>query len=394
MTTPVCFPDPRWILGSGLPASSLAFVNSQPYRRGLRTAGSTAAATRIRAVVLSFVFLLASPLLAQDKTDVMIMKNGDRMTCRIKGLSAGILYVSFDYIDGTASVDWSKVARLESKQLFIVKTQDGSIYTGTLATAETAGRPVKIQVVQGPGEKVTIDRSQVVQMVETSEKFWQRFNGEISLEVIHSKGNQSTQYSLASQTVYLRERWSAQANFSSNLSSSNGASSSTRNSLDLSGRHVLPWNNWFYSGLGGFLQSSEQGIRLQSTLGGGVGRYFKNTDRASISVLGGAAWQKTNYHQSIVPLGTQSLAAALISADVRLFRFSKTNLSATADLLPALSVPGRVRVDTNASYYVKLFSNLSWNASFYGNWDNQPPQGFSGSDYGTSSGLSWTFGLK
>jgi hypothetical protein len=31
----------------------------------------------------------------------------------------------FDYIDGTASVDWSKVARLESNQIFIVKTQDG-----------------------------------------------------------------------------------------------------------------------------------------------------------------------------------------------------------------------------------------------------------------------------
>lgn len=25
--------------------------------------------------------------------------------------------------------------------------------------------------------------------------------------------------------------------------------------------------------------------------------------------------------------------------------------------------------------YVKLFSNLSWRASFYGNWDNQPPAG-------------------
>jgi len=32
--------------------------------------------------------------------------------------------------------------------------------------------------------------------------------------------------------------------------------------------------------------------------------------------------------------------------------------------------------------------------SFYGNWDNQPPPGFSGSDYGSSSGLSWTFGLR
>jgi hypothetical protein len=48
----------------------------------------------------------------------------------------------------------------------------------------------------------------------------------------------------------------------------------------------------------------------------------------------------------------------------------------------------------NAAYYVKLFSNLKWNVSFYGNWDNQPLPGFASGDYGTSSGLSWTFGLK
>ena len=30
----------------------------------------------------------------------------------------------------------------------------------------------------------------------------------------------------------------------------------------------------------------------------------------------------------------------------------------------------------------------------YGNWDNRPPANFSGSDYGSSSGLSWTFGIK
>src|SRR6478672_7594150 len=104
----------------------------------------------IRVLILNFLLFLAAPLLARDKTDLLIMKNGDRMTCEIKGLNSGVLYVSFDYIDGTASVNWSKVARLESTQLFIVKTEDGSAYTGTLNTAETAGgRPVKIQVVEG-----------------------------------------------------------------------------------------------------------------------------------------------------------------------------------------------------------------------------------------------------
>ena len=47
----------------------------------------------------------------------------------------------------------------------------------------------------------------------------------------------------------------------------------------------------------------------------------------------------------------------------------------------------------NSTYYIKITGNLSW-VSFYGNWDNQPPPGFVGSDYGTSSGLSWTFGIK
>jgi hypothetical protein len=84
----------------------------------------------------------------------------------------------------------------------------------------------------------------------------------------------------------------------------------------------------------------------------------------------------------------------LIYVDARFFKFSKTNLDATAAILPVLSDPRRVRIDMNASYYIKLISNLKWNISFYGNWDNQQPQGFSGSDYGVSSGLSWTYRLK
>jgi hypothetical protein len=279
--------------------------------------------------------------------------------------------------------------------LFIVKTQDGSVYTGRLNTPETpAGQPVKIQVVENPEKEVVINRSQIVKMGETSEKFWQRFNGEINWRIIYSKGNQSTQYNLASETEYLRERWSAEADFSSNLSSSRGLNASTRNNLQLSASRLLRWNNYFYSGIGNFLQSSEQGITLETALGGGIGRYFKNTNHATISVLGGLAWEVTSYKPSIVPQGAQNLAAAVIAANVKLFRFNKTNLSVTATLFPAISEPGRVHFNTNAAYYVKLFSNLSWNVSFYGNWDNRPPTGFSGSDYGSSSGLSWTFGVK
>ncbi len=86
----------------------------------------------IRAVTLIWALLLATPLFARESTDVIVMKNGDRLTGEIKGLNEGVLYMSMNYILGTSSVQWSKVAHLESKQLFLVKTEDGSVYTGTL----------------------------------------------------------------------------------------------------------------------------------------------------------------------------------------------------------------------------------------------------------------------
>ena len=198
----------------------------------------------IRVVFLISALVLTTPLFARTNTDVLIMKNGDRMTCQVKGLDEGVLYVGFDYIDGTASVQWSKVARLQSSQLFIVKTEDGSVYTGKLNTPETpVGQPVRIQILETPEKEVALAPKKIVGMSETSEKFWRRFNGQLSFGVIYSKGNQSAQYSLGSQAEYLRERWSAQARLSSTLSSSSGTSASTRNLLDLGGNHMMPWNN-------------------------------------------------------------------------------------------------------------------------------------------------------
>jgi Protein of unknown function, DUF481 len=342
------------------------------------------------------IFISALPLHARDKTDVLVMKNGDHMTCEVKGLDQGVLYVSFDYIDGTTSVDWSKVQRLESRQLFLVKTASGEVYSGTLKTPEgPADQPVKIEVVVTEAhEAPLIERSQVVSMIATSDRFWERFNGQIALGLIYAKGNQSTQYSLSSDATYVRERWTAGASFDSNLSSSAGVSTSTRNSLNLTAQHLLPPENWFYAGLGGILTSTEQQIEIQSTVGGGIGRFLKNTNRTRISLLGGAAWQGTTYQSPVPESNNQNLVAGLIYVDARFFRFSKTNFNANATLLPALSEPGRLRVETNAAYYIKIFSNLKWNISFYGNWDNQPPLNLPGSDYGSSSGLSWTFGLK
>lgn len=349
---------------------------------------------RLRHITICLL-LCSAPLLARESTDVIVMKNGDHLTGEIKGLSGGVLYVSMQYILGTSSLQWSKVDHIESKQLFLVKTENGSVYTGTLSTAETgSGRPVTLEVVEAPNESVQLKRAEVVEMDQTSERFWQRFNGEINTGIIYSKGNQNTQFSLSSDVAYPRERWQAAASYNSTLSTSTGATASTRNQFSLSALHLLPWEHWFYAGYGNVLQSSEQGIDLQSGAAGGIGRFLANTNHATILLVGGFGWQRTAYSQSVISAPTQNVATGLIAGTAKLFWFNKTNLDVTGAVFPAISQPGRVFSMLNVTYYIKLVSNLSWNVSFYGNWDSRPPPTFSGSDYGTSSGLSLTFGNR
>jgi hypothetical protein len=345
--------------------------------------------------ILCSVLLFTAPLLAREKSDVIVMNNGDRFTGEIKGLDAGVLYVSFDYMDGTSSLQWTKVHHLESKQLFVVKTEDGTVYSGTLQTAEsTAERPIQIQISESPEHVETVEQLRIVEVDQTANTFWGRLNGQVNSGIMYSKGNQSTQYNLSSSVEYPRDRWAAGANINSSLASSTGDSASTRNSLAINALRLLRWNNWYYSGLGNFLQSSTQDIQLQTNLSGGIGRYLKNTNHAKISVLAGFAWQNTRYSHSTNSQNNPNIAAAVVAADVKLFKFDKTNLDVSATVFPALSQPGRVFFNTNITYYVKLFRNFTWNVSFYGNWDNQPPAHFSGSDYGTSSGIGWKFGNR
>jgi hypothetical protein len=355
----------------------------------------TGRAVMIRPIILSSTLLFCLPLLAQGKNDVLVMKNGDRFTCEIKGLSAGVLSVDLSYVDGSIAVQWSKVAHLESNRLFLVKTESGAVYTGKISTSgESNDPPIKIELAETPGEKVEVPQQRIINLNQTAEGFWHRFDGAINTGSLYSKGNESAQFNVSSQVAYHRERWSSQAGLNSSLSTNSGANVSTRNQIDLNAMRLLRWNNWFYAGNTSFLQSSVQEISLQTTIGGGVGRYLKNTNRSRISVLGGFGWQNVKYTQNAVDQGTQNIAVGFASTEIEFFKFKKTNLDVSASLFPALSDPGRVHFNTNAVYYIKLIGDLSWNFSFYGSWDSRPPITLPKSDYGTSSGLSWTFGNR
>jgi hypothetical protein len=61
-------------------------------------------------VVASFI---GSPALARDKTDVILVSNGDRLTGEIKQLEHGILRLGTNYM-GEVQIEWDDIVRIES----------------------------------------------------------------------------------------------------------------------------------------------------------------------------------------------------------------------------------------------------------------------------------------
>jgi len=347
---------------------------------------------KLKNLLILLVLPAAGNIWARPQTDVLVMRNGDRFTCEIKKLERGVLYAGFDYVDGTVSIAWSKVARVESSQLFIVHTQDGAVYEGTLRTPETpAQQPVKIEVLELTQQAATLERTNIVEMAQTAESFWRRLSGNIDSGLIYQKGNDTTQYNIGAELRLKRDLWSGSAGISSALSKSSGATASTRNQARLRALRLVGRKQWFYNGAAEFLQSSQQGINFQTTLGGGVGRFLKDTNNARIAVSAGLAWQETKYEPSIGSQSPPNALAGMFTGDLHLFKFKKTSVDITASVLPVLTEAGRVRSYVNTAYSIQIISNLWFKISFYGNWDNRPPATFSGSDYGTSSSISWSF---
>src|SRR5580698_806993 len=136
-------------------------------------------AMTIRAIIFCSTLLFSVPLFAQNdkNTDVIVMKNGDRFTCEIKSLGAGVLSVKLDYVDGTIGIQWSQVAHLESNRLFLVHTESGEVYTGKISTSGASNDPpIKIEIAEAPVKEVEVAQPKIIQLTQTSAGFWRRFD--------------------------------------------------------------------------------------------------------------------------------------------------------------------------------------------------------------------------
>jgi hypothetical protein len=339
---------------------------------------------------LLFALILVAPetASARPRKDVLIMNNSDHITCEIIRLVRGYLYVRLVYGEGTVSLDWSKVSRVDSPQQFVFTDENGRRYTGTLQKLAIKAEQFE-EEVKSKGGALQVDGAEVVEIERSDVGFWRNQHGSINFGLNFAKQSNRTQYNLNADDTYSRERWSVSGNLTSNLAT--GGGSDLRNDLILKGGRQLLSPRNLGVGYSEFLQSDGQELDLRTTLGGGLGHFFRYTNGARILGLAGFVLNRERYSSG--PRTGQSVnsAEAMIGTQMNFFSFKTMNILGTVQLYPSITDAGRVRLDANASSRLRIARELYWNVGYYQNYDSRPPSNTPQTDYGFSSGLGWTY---
>lgn len=328
----------------------------------------------------------AAPALAQ-KTDLVYLTNGDRITGDVKSLARGRLLVKTHSL-GNLYVEWSAVDRIVSDKPLQLELDNGRRVLGKLAKTDDN----RTLVTDGYGESQAIQIDQVVRIdpVYIDRGFWKRLDGKIGLGLNYTKGSEVAQLYFHGNAKYRKVGSEYQLNWNSILTSNGTGEDSQRGDIRGTYRRYLD-NRWFWTGLANIDRNDELGIRKRFSAGGGAGRILRQRKDSQISLVAGAVATAED------PTGESAKDTnieAIFIGDYGLFKFAtpKTELRTTLTVWPSITDWGRVRSNFDITLGQEVINDdISISLTAYATYDNQPPSGAEEEDYGFITTLDYSF---
>src|SRR5262252_1358597 len=139
----------------------------------------------LRAGIVLLIGILSAPAAwGADKTDVVTLRNGDRITGDVDGLSRGRLSLKTDDA-GTIQIEWNKILRIEAKQrLFDVSTSDGPRFLGSLGTTGDG-----LVLVIGSAGSDSLQMYEVTSITPIGKSFWKKLDGAVDAGFSYTKSS-------------------------------------------------------------------------------------------------------------------------------------------------------------------------------------------------------------
>lgn len=329
--------------------------------------------------------LLISAGAAAQYTDVIHLRNGDRITGNIKELDRGKLRVSTLTMD-TVYLHWVDVESIESSKYLRIEKTDGGFNYGRLQQTET---PAALGVVDNR-RLVELPTSEVaaVRPLRVDDSFWARLEGEVKSGIDYKRASDVFTLNLASSIRLREEKY--EIGFSADWNETRRTENNNASRANLAGDYTrFLRDRWFWRGTGGFERNDELGINLRAIATASAGRYLLRNSMMRLEVNAGIAANRE--FRSGVDDVTSLEGVVRSSFDIFVFNVPKTILEASVSLFPGITESGRFRTSTDIGLKSEFVRDLFWDLTFYSTSDNQPPQGAQSSDYGIVTSLGASF---
>jgi len=337
------------------------------------------------------VAAMAVPRTAQaaPKTDVVVLVNGDHITCEIKSLEHNKLKVSTDHM-GTVYIEWDKIRSVQSNQHFLLERTDGSRYYGQWVTG---GSEQELMVRRDAGRDPEPLAMETVVRAEPIEggKLLNRLDGYVSAGFAYTKASDRGSIDLAgglSSRTRIRE-WALDG--SMNLTNDGSDEDATDERWDVSGRwRRFLANRFFWEGFGGLQRNTELDLNLRALAGGGAGRYLVQTNQGDWVVITGLAYTHENYTGGEAFNSIEAVLATQFS--VFRYDFPETDITGNLAVLPSLTQSGRYRGEGDLRIKYEFVDDLYFELRLYGSYDSKPPsEETEKGDYGFVTSLGYSF---
>jgi len=343
--------------------------------------------------LLAGVLLLAPAPAHAQKTDRVVIVNGDVITGEVKGLTRGKLDYNTDDA-GRLSIKWEKVIGLTSSHFFEVEMASGVKYYGRLESPQNDGT----MIVEAAGNGAdTLRIRDVVEINPLDAGFFQRTKAYLDAGFTFAKANKATTFTLSGQLDYHGPKLGTTLSFDSYAQGQENTPSTSRNSLSLRGTRFLP-NRWSAGLLTQAEQNDELNLDLRFTGGLAAGRVLHQSNRSELQA--GAGLVVTTERFTSSPDGGASADTnkvnleGLLTATWDAFRFDspKLDLSTSLVLFPSISSPGRVRGEWSLRLKYELFKDFNVGINLTDTFDSRPPDTTaSRNDFITSLTVGWSY---
>ena len=334
---------------------------------------------------LIFLLLLSSHKIAfAAKTDILILKNGDRITGEIKELKFAKLSYGTDD-GGTINFEWDKIAYLKTVNQYQIETDDGVIYYGALDTDTLASKLLIISAT----DTVALEFPTVVWIIRVKKKFWSRLNASLSLGSNYTKASEVAVVSFTSNANYRTRKHYFDINLSTINTAQPERETTVNSGYTVSYSRVLK-HHWTFGGQTGFQQNTEQGIDLRYLLSVGGGNYVIKTNFSQLGLIGGL---NLNQEWLSGADSSQTNLEGMATIAFQTYKYDSPQLNLVANLTgyPNLTPVGRYRVQGNIQLRWEVFSDFFWDLTFYDNYDSEPPEGASKNDFGYVLSFGWSY---